>query len=327
VAEHEIIAPVLIVDAYSLFTQHFVANPSLADSGQRKGESTGGIVGFLNGLRHIIDMARPSRVIVIWESGGSSKRRKLYPEYKQRARPQKLNRYYEGDLPDSTENRNWQIATLVALLPLVGIGQIYVPDCEADDVIGYLAKYRFPNRNKLILSADKDFYQLLSSDVRIYNPMGRRYVEAANVLERFGVTARNFCVAKAICGDPSDNVPGIRGAGFKTVAKRFPRMGTQDEVTIREVITEATHQSTKKRSPVVYGRIATGEDVIHRNWQLMYLDLANLSANQIKKIDHAIDTFAPKRDKMALMRKLMREGLSSFNVDRFFMICKACLTD
>jgi 5'-3' exonuclease len=325
--EHDIISPILIVDASSLFIQQFVANPSLADSGHRKGESTGGIVGFLNGLRHVIDMVMPSRVFVIWESGGSSKRRRLYPEYKQKSRPQKLNRYYEDDLPDSTENRNWQIATLIALLPLVGIGQIYVPDCEADDVIGYLAQYKFTEQYKVILSADKDFYQLLRPDVRIYNPMGRRFVEEANVLERFGVTATNFCVAKAICGDPSDNVPGIAGAGFKTVAKRFPRMGTQEEVTINEIVKEATTRSAEKRSPVVYGRISEGSDIIRRNWKLMNLDLDNLSGKQIKKINHAIDTFAPKRDKMALMRRLMQEGMMSFNVDRFFMTCKAYLTD
>jgi len=288
----------------------------------------GGIVGFMRSITWIVDTIHTSRVVVVWEAGGSSRKRKLFPGYKERRRPQRLNRYYGDDIPESVENRNWQVATIVSLLEDVGVGQIYVPDCEADDVIGYLARYRFPERQKVILSSDKDFYQLLGDDVRIYNPMGKRFVEASDVLDRFGVTAQNFCTAKALCGDTSDNVPGIKGMGFKTAAKRFTRLGTTEEVSVQDVIDEAAARiDPKGKGPKIYGRIVEGEDVIHRNWKLMFLDTENLSAYQIRKIDNAIDTFTPQRDKMSLVRKVLKGGIGSLDVDRLFLTCRAYLTE
>jgi len=259
---------------------------------------------------------------VVWESGGSARKRKLFPEYKAHRRPQKLNRYYEDDIPNTVENRNWQVSTIVALLQHVPVCQVYVTDCEADDVIGYICRYKFKGLDKVILSSDKDFYQLLSDDVRVYNPMGKRFVEAPDVLERFGISATNFCTAKALCGDPSDNVPGIKGVGFKTLAKRFPKLAGDDDISTADIVAEATRlRDPKGKGPKIYGRIVDGSDTIERNWKLMYLDTINLSAKQIKKIDHAIDTFQPKRDKMSLMRRLVKEGLSTFDVDRFFTTC------
>jgi DNA polymerase I len=321
-------APILIVDALNLYTRHFIANPAMVSTGYRAGEPAGGIVGFLNSLRWLIDTQHPSRVVVVWESGGSARKRKLFKEYKAHRRPQKLNRYYEDDIPDTTENRNWQVATIVSLLRFVGINQVYVQDCEADDVIGYVCKYKFPGRRKVILSSDKDFYQLLNEETRVYNPMGKRYVLPEDVFERFGIKAHNFCTAKALCGDPSDNIPGIKGVGFKTLAKRFPQLASEDDVSVHDIIADAQSRiDPKGKGPKIYQRIVDGEERLLLNWQLMYLDTQNLSAGQVKRIDHAIDNFSPKRDKMSLMRKLVKEGISSFDTDRFFTVCRAYLRD
>lgn len=320
--------PVLLVDAYNLFLRHFVANPSLASSGARQGESVGGIVGFLNTLRWLIDSIHSGQVVVVWESGGSTRKRRIFAEYKSRRRPQKLNRYYEDDLPNTIENKNWQIATIVSILQDLGICQVYVPDCEADDVIAYIARYKFPKRRKVILSSDKDFYQLLSEDIQIYNPMGKRFVVADDVLTRFGVAAHNFCVAKAICGDPSDNVPGIKGVGFKTVSKRFPILGTSKKVSIQDILDEATSRMNSNSNHLkVYRQIVDGKDVIYRNWKLMNLDVNVLTNDQIRKIDHVVDTFVPQWNKMSLIRKMMKEGLELIDVDQLFLTCKTYLTN
>lgn len=317
--------PVLVIDAFNLFTRHFIANPAMAENGVRAGEPAGGIAGFINSTRWLVDTLHPDQVVVVWESGGSLRKRKLFPEYKMHRRPQKLNRYYEDDIPTTTQNRNWQVSTIVSLLREVGVCQVYVPDCEADDVIGYVCKYKFKGKQKVIVSSDKDFYQLLGPDTKVYNPMGKRYVEASDVLARFGISSQNFCVAKALCGDPSDNIPGVKGVGFKTLAKRFPKMGTEDEVTCSEIIAEARERAEAKRAPKLFGNIADAEDTIKRNWQLMYLDTNNLAAAQIKKIDHAIDSFDPRHDKMSLMRKLIKAGLPRIDADRLAMVCRSNL--
>ena len=130
--------PILLVDGLNVFTRHFVANPTMSDHGHH----VGGFVGFLKGLRLLCERIRPSKVVVVWEGGGASRKRAIFKEYKQGRRPQRLNRFYE-DIPDTIENRNRQVKLIVDALKNVPVVQMYVSDCEADDVIGYLAKYTF----------------------------------------------------------------------------------------------------------------------------------------------------------------------------------------
>ena len=75
---------VLIVDGINLFMRHYVAHPAMSENG----EQTGGIVGFYNNLTRLITRTKPEAVYVIWEGGGSKRKRDLYPEYKKGSRPQ-----------------------------------------------------------------------------------------------------------------------------------------------------------------------------------------------------------------------------------------------
>ena len=100
----------LIIDAMNLFTRHYVAHPAMNSNG----EQIGGIVGFLYELCRHIEDTKPVKTIVVWESGGSQKRRNILKEYKQGSRPGKLNRYYD-DIPDTISNRNFQISLLIKI--------------------------------------------------------------------------------------------------------------------------------------------------------------------------------------------------------------------
>lgn len=304
--------PVLIVDGLNFFIRSFVANPAMSS----KGEPAGGIVGFLKGLQWITDDIFPERVIVVWEGGGSARKRGIFSEYKMRRKPEKLNRYYD-EIPNTVQNRNWQVSTIVALLRMVPVQQIYVEEVEGDDVIGYICKYKLRDKQKVIVSSDKDFYQLLDDKTRIYSPTSKRYIESSDVLKRFQISSTNFCTAKAICGDPSDNVPGIKGVGFKSLAKRFPELAGEEDVLFSDIVREAADRRTPK-GPKIYHRIAEGEELIRRNWKLMYLSTSTMSAAQLKKVDAAFDTFEGRRDKIGLLRRLVKEGLSTFDADRFF---------
>ena len=72
------------------------------------------------------------------------------------------------------ENRNHQINVLIEVLRNLPIVQVYVTDCEADDVIGYLSKYSLKEWRKVIVSSDKDFYQLLDKNTLIYSPTWKK---------------------------------------------------------------------------------------------------------------------------------------------------------
>ena len=306
---------VLIVDALNLFTRHYVAHPAVGSNGQH----VGGIVGFLYSVIGLIERYMPTQVIVVWEGGGSTKKRSLYSEYKQGRRPAKLNRYYDDDLPDTVQNRNQQILVIIEALKHTPICQLYIPDCEADDVIGYISKYSYRENRKLIASSDRDFYQLLDNKTIIYSPTWKKLVTSKEVREKFRITTQNFCLAKSICGDASDNINGIKGVGFKTLAKRFPVLNEDNDVTIDDIINHSTLMIKEGSKVKAYQNIVENEDVIRRNWKLIYLDTGNLSSSQIKRITSSLDTFVPIKNKIQIMRILLREGIQTFNVDRMFL--------
>lgn len=119
------------------------------------------------------------------------------------------------------------LADVKAVLDLYGIAWIEIEDAEADDVIATLVAGN-PNRNILIHSMDQDYYQLLRDAgpgrgfVHVMNTAmrpGSRMLTPANVVERFGVTPAQFADYRSLCGDASDNLPGVEGVGKVTAAR------------------------------------------------------------------------------------------------------------
>jgi len=311
-AESELI---LIVDGLNLFTRHYVAHPALNASG----EQIGGTIGFLHAVSSLSEKFKPSNIIVVWEGGGSSRRRSIFKDYKQKRRPAKLNRYYEDDIPDTVENRNMQLSLLIELIKNTPICQMYVPDCEADDIIGYISKNRFKNNKKLIVSSDRDFYQLLDKKTIIYSPTWKKLVTSIQVIEKFGISPENFCLAKSICGDPADNIEGVERVGFKTLSKKFPSLSSKNTVFIEDIIKECNNMIKNGNNLKSIKNISISEGLIKRNWKLIYLDILQLSAIQIDKANFILDNFTPKRNKIKAMRILLREGIQTFNIDRLFL--------
>ena len=282
------------------------------------GQHIGGIVGFLKGVQLLVDRVRPSQIIVVWEGGGSPRRRSIYPQYKGGRRPQKLNRFYD-EIPDTVENRNYQLSLTIELLGHTPVNQIYVSDCEADDVIGYLANHKYRQDECVIVSSDKDYYQLISKRVRQWSPGQKKFIDEKSLMDKYSVPSRNFCVTRCFIGDPSDCLPGIKGAGFKTMVKRFPELSDRSQCVSVETILGLSKDRSEGSKLKLFREINENSNIVTRNWKLMYLDITNLSAFHIEKINHNIDTFHPSRNKIELMRVMLREGIRSFDVDTFFM--------
>ena len=308
----------LIVDGLNIFTRHYIANPSTSGNG----ENVGGTVGTISSLSSLCQRFKPSRMIIVWESGGSSRKRSIFKDYKQGRKPQKLNRYYEGEIPDTVQNRNTQINLIINLLKHTSALQIYVADCEADDVIGYLCKYELSDWKKVIVSSDKDFYQLLDDKTLIFSPTWKKFVSFKQVVDKFGISAENFCLAKALCGDKSDNIPGIKGVGFKVLAKRFPFLCEQKKFQLSDVLSECTQQIESGSKVKVFKEIVKNENVIRRNLKLIRLDTNNLSGTQIKKIVDAFDTFSPARNKIQMLKTLREHAITNLDIDRVFLNMK-----
>ena len=311
--------PVLIVDGLNLFMRHFVVNPSMSEMGYH----VGGFLGFMKGVWHLCDRVGPSKIIIIWEGGGSSRRRAIFKDYKNRRRPQKLNRYYLDEIPDTVGNRDNQITLLIEAFKHVPVTQVYVPDCEADDIIGYIVKNMDTHKRHVIVSSDKDYYQLLTKNVIQWSPGQKRYITPKTLIEKFGISAINFCTARCFIGDKSDAIPGVGRAGFTSLTKRFPTLSGKDFVSVEDLITLAKSEVDQK-SIKLYENMIKNADIAKRNWKLMYLDVRNLSADQIHRVNYSLENITPSGDKISLVRLLLREGINNFDVDSFYISLKSC---
>jgi len=305
--------PVIIIDGLNLFMRHYAAHPAMS----KNGEQVGGIVGFLTGVRRLSEKIGPSEIYVIWEGQGSAKKRSLYKEYKKSKKPKRLNRYYD-DIPDSLSNQTNQISVIVKALRFTPVRQIYVEGCEADDAIGYMCRYTFKDRRKVIVSSDHDYYQLLNKNTLIYSPTLKGFVNKNKVKERYKVSAENFCLVKSIAGDQSDNIPGVKGLSYKTIAKLIPETTSSHELTLDEFFNKAKEIHSQKNSKSTE-RLVFGETLIRRNWRLVRLDTSNLSLDHINKINTIFESDMGVKDKLGMLRYFMKLGINSLNIDGLYL--------
>jgi DNA polymerase-1 len=312
---------ILLIDGYNIFARNYLVNPSLSSNG----EPIGGFTGFLRSLGVVSEMFTASRIIIAWEGGKSARRRALHPGYKAGRKPLRLNRseLYEKDL-DSPENFGWQVVQTVASLEMTPIEQLYADDCEADDVIGWLCRHRLKNETRpiVICSSDQDMLQLLRDNVYMYSHTGAQLYTKESVLEKYGVSSENFATARAFIGDSSDRIDGVKGVGFKTLAKEFPKLLEEEFIGVEDILTECNELVAGSKKPKkILEAIQTNPDIPRLNWKLMYLDMSNLSAEHVKQLDYRYDNPVTSRNKIKFQMGIIKLGVKDpqhINVDTFW---------
>ena len=304
--------PVLLIDMANTFVRNYVVQPDMSSQGMQ----VGGIVGSLKTIRRLVSDLSPKKVVVVWEGGGSSKRRALYSEYKAHRKPSRLNRFYEDDIPDTEDNKVWQMAMLAKLIKKLPLTQVYVQDCEGDDVIAYLCRNSFRDDNKIILSNDRDFYQLLDEKTNIFSSQSKRIHTMFDVEKEFyGIKPKNFALAKALCGDASDNIKGVKGLGFKTLTKRVPIIASSEDITIDDVV---DYCNVRRQEAKVMSNICEQEKLIRLNWRLVYLGGKTLDHSQESKVDTIIEQSESKLDLLGFMRTVNEIGIRSIESPHSF---------
>jgi DNA polymerase-1 len=314
--------PEIYIDGLNVFMRHFAANPAKSLNGQL----CGGIFGMLRNIQHLTEKFKPGKLIVVWEGGGSVRRRNIDPNYKQGKRPVRLNRSeYNEDIPDTVENRDWQLKTLVKILYKTPVTQIYINDCEADDVIAYLTAAKNSAENKVIVTSDKDYYQLINDQVKIWSPNKKLLIDEKYVLNNWGVTPQNFCTTRCFTGDQSDGIKGVKGAGFKVMAKRFPDLSTCKDVSTNDIIIMAKLESKNGSKLKLFESIINESENINKNWKLMYLNSYMISACQVKKINYQLENKEATVNKFELLKLLNKQGLNSFDIHTFLLSIKSSI--
>ena len=147
---------------------------------------------------------------------------------------------------------------------------------------------------------------------------------AKTLVERYGISATNFCTARCFIGDKSDGIPGVGRAGFTSLSKRFNDLAKSDFVSVTDLIERAKEEAEKKPLKL-YQNMIDHSSIATRNWKLMYLDTRNLSADQIKRIDYALENIPSSGSKILLVKLLLREGVNNFDVDSFYVSLTSCV--
>ena len=298
---------VLITDGTNTFLRAFSADPTLNNDGIH----VGGITGFLKSIGYAIKMFKPDRCVIVFDGvGGSMKRRKIFSEYKNKRRTKiRLNRIYEDDtsLEDSENALKKQLQRLVIYLQKFPVNIIVLDNVEADDTIAYLSLDYFKDWNSTILSADRDFLQLVSSQIKVWSPTKKRIYGPDDVLNEYGVSASNFVYLRTLMGDASDNISPIPGCGLKTIVKAFPMLdGGPIQLNVLKDHAVASRSKLK-----VYDTIIERWSDVERNYALMQLTDTALTIIAQLHVGEVLNNCIPKLNRFELAKMVGEDGITN----------------
>ena len=189
------------------------------------GIRTSGISGMLAQLLYDITTLQNKnsieKVIVLWD-GGSKYRKSIYPEYKAHRVAKKEKEIEEGS--NYYDELKYQLEEMHKFLPNIGIHSLRIIGWEADDLIASITE--MVEEPCVIVTTDKDLLQLVDHRVSVYQPTKKVLYTHDNFTSLLGIQPKQFIDYKRMVGDPSDNIPGIRGIGDKTAIKLLNQYGS-----------------------------------------------------------------------------------------------------
>jgi len=273
---------------------HFIDGNYLIHRSIHKGQGltynglfTGGAFIF---LRVLFSLNNIKNTIVVFDGGHSQKRKKLLESYK-----------VKKELDENFKNQ-FKITQkiLKEILPVLGIAIVQIPEQEADDIIYWLTTKHYQDKS-IVHTDDEDYLQLLQWNVKIHRPMKGEFYESVNdFIDKFGYHPKYLALKKALMGDVSDNIPGIKGIGNKRATQIVQEMYKRNlEPEILELIRLL---KTKKESWAK--RIIQNIEIVERNLKLIdfrFVDLSNLD----------IKVKFPTFDLISATQKLQKYGFKS----------------
>ncbi|WP_084224470.1 DNA polymerase I [Stenoxybacter acetivorans] len=205
----------LLIDGSSYLYRAYYAMTQLSAP---DGIPTGAVYGVLNMLRRLRAEVAHDYACCVFDAKGDNFRHALYPEYK-------------ANRPPMPEDLRPQAEMLPQLVDLMGWQVLVVPQVEADDVIGTLAKQAQTQGWQVVISTgDKDMAQLVNEQVTLVNTMSNETLDIAGVVNKFGVRPNQIIDYLSLVGDTVDNVPGVEKCGPKTAVKWLAEYQTLDNV-------------------------------------------------------------------------------------------------
>jgi DNA polymerase I len=236
-----------LIDGYALIYRAYFAmiqRPLLTT----RGENTSAAFGFTRFLLKVLREHEPDYLGVVLDAG-MSKRTELYPAYKAT----------RDKMPDELE---WSLPRIREVIEGFRVPVLSLADHEADDVIGTLAKRAAESGlEAVIVSGDKDFYQLIGDRICLLNPgrggsagVEEEWIDLGRADERLGVPPHRVVDYLALIGDSSDNIPGAKGIGPKTAIQLIERYGAVEQIL--EHAAEVTNKRARE------SLLASADDIL-----------------------------------------------------------------
>ena len=266
----------LLIDGSNMLFRAYYAIP--AHLSTSTGQPTNAVFGFITMLNKLLSRKVPDLGAVVFDPPGGSFRQRESADYK-------ANRdSMPGDLAS-------QVRLVDRAVEAFKFPVLRVTDFEADDVIATIAKKaEAAGYQVVIVSADKDFSQLINANVTMYDGMRELTYDAELVRKKFGVPPHLFVDYQALCGDKIDNIPGVPGIGGKTASKLLEEYGSLDGIleNLDKIKGKAGNLITE-----------------HRETALLSRRLAQLDSNVDLPIDW--DTFAYQSPDQSVLNELFSE--------------------
>ena len=300
---------VLLVDGDNLLTIGFFG----LKNHFHKGNHIGAQYHFINTLRRLIDVHRLDKVVVFWDGEeGTSSRKKFYSHYKEN-RKSRIRTEEEMGAYSSQRNRVKQY------LEELFIRQGEYDFCESDDSIAYYTQKS--NENILIYSSDGDLTQLVSERTQLLNPSHNRIYNLNDmfVYDHEEILIQNIKLVKMMCGDPSDNIAGIKNLGVRRLIALVPEIKTQP-LTLENLKDKFNILFEQDRHNNLIKNLMTGvtkhgvlgEEFYNVNKRIVSLDEPFLTEESIVSINSLMtDVMDPEgRSYKNAMKMMMEDGIN-----------------
>ncbi|MBI4058560.1 hypothetical protein HY408_02210 [Candidatus Gottesmanbacteria bacterium] len=217
----------VLIDGNAIMHRAYHALPMLTN---KKGEVTNAVYGFVSMLLRVVEDLKPTHMAVAFDRPKPTFRKELFKEY-------------QAHRPEMEEGLSSQFGKVHEVVEAMHIPIYEMDGFEADDVIGTLAEQVQKKKLKsdggkmdevVVVTGDRDLLQLVNHRVNLFMPV-KGMTEAKlfgekEAEERMGVPPKQIPDLKALCGDPSDNYPGVAGIGPKTAAALLKQFGTVENL-------------------------------------------------------------------------------------------------
>jgi DNA polymerase-1 len=300
---------VLIVDSMNTFIRSF----AMLQSMNPQGHHTGGLVGFLRSLGFLMRTIDPTRIICVFDGQASSASRKnINSDYKANRNIKRITNWeLFDDKEDEYASMTMQMHRLVEYLQCLPITLISIDKVEADDTISYLAQKFGANGKKVtIVSSDKDFLQVVDENIEVYSPIKKKTYGKKEVQEELGMIPENYLIMKALLGDNSDNLTGIKGLGPKTLIKEFPGLVGDPLFELSDIHKICNEKLQTKK---IFAQILYDWEKVKTNYELMNLLEPRLGDYEIVHILDKMKEPIPSLQAVTFLNMLEADQIEALN--------------